>query len=82
MFASRGGFNFGRGKSFQGIEKEEDNRQGNLNQPRGRGFQRGRGYGGGKGRPYWCFRCGVEGHRAFECSNDNMQESKQDNNLV
>jgi hypothetical protein len=24
-----------------------------------------------------CFRCGVEGHRAFECPNYNMQEPKQ-----
>jgi hypothetical protein len=24
-----------------------------------------------------CFRCGVEGHRAFECPNYNMQELNQ-----
>ena len=46
--ASWGGFNYGRGESSQGAEKEEDTRQGNLNQLRGRGFHRGRGYGGGR----------------------------------
>ena len=50
-----------------------------MNQPRGRVFQRGRGYGGGRGIPYWCFRCGVEGHQAFECSNYKMQEPKKGN---
>ena len=77
MSASWGGFNYGRGKSSLGAKKEKDTRQGNLNHPRRRGIHRGRGYGGGRGRPYWCFSCGVEGHRAFECSNYSMQESKK-----
>ena len=40
-------------------------------------IQRGIGYGGGRGGPYVCFRCGVEGHRAFECPSYNIQESKK-----
>jgi hypothetical protein len=62
-FSSWGGFNYGGGESSLGNEKVEDIRQGNLNQPRGRGFQNGRGYGGSRGGPYVCFRCGVQGHR-------------------
>jgi hypothetical protein len=77
LSSSQGGFNYGRGESSQGDEKVEDAQQCNLNQPRGRGFQRGRGYDGGIGGPYVCFRCGVEGHRAFECPSYNMQELKQ-----
>ena len=48
-----------------------------MNQPQGRGFNGGRGYGGGIGGPYLCFKCGVEDHRAFECPNYNMKETKQ-----
>jgi hypothetical protein len=72
--SSWGGFNYGRGESSQGDDKVEYTRQGNLNQLCGRGFHRGKGYGGGIGGPYVCFRCGVEGHRAFEFSNYNMKE--------
>ena len=78
----RGGSNNGRGENFQGFEKNIDTRQDPPNQERGRGFQRGRGYGSGRGcenqrRPFTCFRCGEEGHRAFECSNFNMQDRNQ-----
>ena len=61
---------------MQGDEKVEDTRQGNLIQSRGRQFHRGIVYSGGRGMHYWCFRCGVEGHQEFECSNYNIQESK------
>ena len=77
LSASQGGFNYGRGESSQGFEKAKDTRQGNFNQPRGRGSQRGRGYGGGRGRPYWCFRCGVEGHQAFYFSKYTMQYMRE-----
>ena len=78
----RGGSNNGRGENFQSFEKNIDTRQDPPNQERGRGFQRGRGYGSGRGwenqrRPFTCFRCGEEGHRAFECSNFNMQDRNQ-----
>ena len=77
MSPLQGSFNYGRGDSSQGAEKVEDTQQNNLNQPGGTGFQRGIGYDAGKGIPIFCFKCGEEGHDAFEFQNYNIQEPNQ-----
>ena len=74
---SWGSFNYGWGKSYQGAEKVKDSQQNNPNPPWGIGFQRAIGCDVGRGRPIVCFKCGVEGHRAFEFPNYNMRERKQ-----
>jgi hypothetical protein len=74
---SHGSFNYGRGKSSKGAEKVEDSQQNNPNPPRGSGFQRGRGYSAGRGRPIVCFKCDEEGHWEFDYPNYNMQEPKK-----
>ena len=45
----QGGSNNGQGENFQGFEKNIDAKQDPPNQERGRGFQRGQGYGSGRG---------------------------------
>eukprot|EP00973_Karenia_brevis_P008693 1176021-Karenia_brevis.AAC.1 len=40
--------------------------------------------GYGKGVPFqgYCWKCGVQGHRSFECSNANMIQGVEDDSIT